>query len=299
MGRVLLILLISFVCESARANSCCGQSPASFTVLALEQRVHLTTSYSLIQSQGRVFGSDEFYVWEDKEREIRSLQLNLAGAIAHRQQLFLTTSLLEGRYSDAYENGTSQHLSDTQLGYTYEVLPEYSFSYWKPVIYLSAIVNLPTGRSIYEPSKLSEGAGVTGHNQWGAGVGLTVRKVYFPLTLTFQAKSIKMFSKRFDAVQVSDFYDNSFALLGNYATGFQEITANFGVTVSQLTERRIEPAFTTSGIMQNTTLLLGLQRPFGEEWSGGLSYSDQTLIGRARNTILNRSYTLNLSYNYF
>lgn len=301
MGRITLIgILVLITSQSAWANSCCGQSPSSFTVLSLEQKLSLTTSYSLIRSQGRAFNSDDFYVWsDDKKREIQALQFGLAGTWFHRHQFFFNSSVLKGIYKDPRESGSSQNLSDSQIGYTFEALPEYHFSYWIPTVYLSAIVNVPTGKSIYDHSTLSEGTDVTGINQWGTGFGLTLRKVYFPLTITLQAKSLKILSKQFEQVRVSDFYDHSVALILSYALSFSDLTLNCGLTANQLTSRKISTSTIPSGPVQNSTVSLGLQRVFSDAWNAGINYADQTLLGKPRNTILNKTYTLNLSYNYF
>lgn len=298
MGRLLLICGFLILSRPLWANSCCGQSPASFTILSLEQRLTASSSYSYISSAGRVFNSDDFYIWDDKKRIIQAFQLNLASTLASRHQVFLNTSVLQGRYEDQIERASSQHLSDTQLGYTYELLTEYSFSYWKPLIYISAIANLPTGKSIYDDSSITEGADVTGHNQWGAGIGLTLRKVYFPLTITLQLKSLRIFSKEFNTTTVSGFYDNSLAFLFNYALSSYQVALNFGVTMNQLTQREISYS-ATSGVMQNTTLLFGLQKIFSDSWSAGFNYSDQTILGRARNSLLNQTASFNITYNYF
>lgn len=298
MGRILLILSLLLLSRWAWASSCCGQSPASFTVLALDQTLSVNASYSLIRSEGRIFNRDQFHVWNDKKRSVQALQLNVAGTIDSQQQYFINSSFLEGSYQDHLSQGTARHLSDTQLGYTYEIVPEYSYSYWRPLVYLSAMINVPTGKSIYDESSLSEGADVTGHNQWGAGLGLTARKVYFPLTVTFQARTLRIFAKTFDQVEVSDFYDSSVALITNSVTRYKDISVTLGVTGNHLSRRTISPG-SESGAMQNVTVIAGLQKPLSEEWFAGINYSDQTLVGPAKNSILNRTLTVNLNYNYF
>ncbi|MCB0408244.1 MAG: hypothetical protein KDD34_08575 [Bdellovibrionales bacterium] len=297
MGRILLIFI--FVSFRAWGGSCCGQVPTSFTVLSQEQPLSVLASYSLSETEGRVFNSDDFYVWSDKERVIQTYQLGLAGSLFYRHQIFFNTSLQQGKYSDPGGAGVSQHLSDTQVGYTYETLPEYSFSYWKPIVYFSLIGNLPTGKSAYEKSDLSEGADVTGYNQWGLGLGVTLRKVYFPLTLTLQVKTLKLFSKQFESVQVSDFYDHSVAFLSNYVTRFYDIGFNLGVTFHQISERKVSTVNQPSGVSQSTTVLLGLQKVLTDAWSGGVTYADETLLGRPRNTVLNKTYSLYFNYSYF
>ncbi len=300
MAHCILIFSLLFLSKTSWASSCCGQSPASFTVLALNQKLSFSTGVTYLRSQGRVYNeSDQFYIWESKKREVRSVLVNLASTLADQHQIFLNTNLLQGHYSDPLEKGSSTNLSDTLIGYTYEILPEYSFSYWKPVVSLTAFLNLPTGHSIYDRSSLSEGTDVTGHGQTGTGLGITVRKVYFPWTLTLQGRMIRLFSKRFERVNVSDFNDSSLAFLIDYSSSWWGLVFNGGLTFTHLSERTIEPSLVTSGVSQNFNILGGIQKSISESWVTGLYFSDQTLLGPAQNTILNRSVSLNFNYNYF
>lgn len=299
MGNVVLIIFILLGARSVFANSCCGQSPASFTVLSMNQRMSLSTGFSYLRSQGRVRdNSEKFYVWGDKKREVRSIPLNLASVFADRQQLFLNLVTMQGSYSDRNESGATTHLSDTLMGYSYEVLPEYNFSYWKPIVYATVFLNIPTGHSIYDSARLSEGADVTGHGQWGAGLGITLRKVYFPWTITLQARTIQLLAEEFENSRVSDFYDSSAAFLLSYSSQWWGLMFNGGVTFTHLSERRLEPSQITSSVSQNFNVLGGVQRALSGKWMVGINYSDQTLFGPAKNTLLNRSINLNFNYNY-
>lgn len=298
--RILIIITISLIASIAQANSCCGQSPASFTILSLQQKLSLSLSHTLIRSAGRVYSDPkQFFIWENKRRQIQSTTLNAAGTFGQRHQLFINTSFMSSSYEDAVEKANAHHLSDTLLGYSYELLPEYSFSYWKPIIYITALLSLPTGHSIYDHSQISEGTEVTGHNQWGMGVGITAKKVYFPYTLTLQARSIRLLPEEFPLTEVLGFYDHSMAFLVNYASTFWSLAFNAGITWSYLSERRLQPSNISSNSTQVNTILIGLQKPLDEHWSAGINYSDQTLLGPARNTILNRNYSFNINYNYF
>lgn len=300
MVRSFVSLILFLAVPKVYANSCCGQNSASFMVLTQEQRLSVTTALSVAQAQGRIFdNSKEFYVWSEKQRQIQTMQFNVAGLMADRHQLFANGAVVSGRYKDADEYGSSTNATDILLGYTYEILPEYRFSYWKPVVFLSVLANLPTGHSIYDTSRLSEGSDVTGHNQWGTGLGITMRKVVFPFTLTVQGRSLQIFAKQFENAKVSDFYDSSLALLFNYATPFWDVSTQLGANFNHLSERRIAYAGLTSGVSQNTTLIAGLQKVIDNNWNVGMSYADQTLMGVARNTILNRTVNLTLNFNYY
>lgn len=297
MARQLITLAIFLLAPAyGWSSSCCGQAPTSFTVLSLHQKLSLTTGYTLSDSVGRVYQDpNEFFVFENKKRTVQTLSINMASQITDRSQAFIAFGQSYGAYESAGTKTTAEHLTDTLVGYNYEILPEYSFSYWKPNVYLSALVNLPTGRSIYDNNSLGEAAGVTGHNQYGIGLGITLKKVYYPLTLSFQAKTIELIGTSINSTQVSGFYDSSLSLIGSFA--FQNFTTSLGLSYNDLSTRTVNTI--NSAGANNTTVLFSVQTPLKDSVFLGLSYSDQTLLGRSKNTLLNRNYSLNLNYNYF
>jgi hypothetical protein len=266
-------------------------------VLSSPLPLSLTASFSYSAAIGRVFRSKNFYVWEGKDRVVQSMGLTAASSLNERSQLFVQSALVKGKYSEEGQSQERQNLSDTQLGYTYEVLPEYSFSYWRPVLFLSLLVNLPTGHSIYDKESLTEGAAVTGHNQWGTGLGITLRKVYFPLTITLQGKWNHVYARSFEQTYVSDFIETSISFLANYVTSFYDVAMNVGITQNYLSPRKLQPSGLRSQSMRNSSLMIGAQKVLSENWGTGINYVDQTLIGQPKNSLLNRSVSVFFNYN--
>lgn len=255
---------------------------------------------SYTQSIGRVYEANDFYIWDSsKKREISGLNLNFSKALNERQQILINSGVLFSSFQDNTGLNQANHASDTLLGYSYEALPEYSFSAWKPNIHLSALVNVPTGHSIYDTNYLSEGSDVTGFNQWGAGVGVSMRKVYFPISITWQSKGLLLLPKKFSAVEVSNFWDISTAVFANYSTNFWGLSSTVGMTWNQTLPKTLVNTGVTSSTTQVTTLIVSIQKVIDENFSLGISYSDQTLIGNPSNTLLNRIVSANLSYMKF
>ena len=295
MARYLIIVL-SLLSLKTYASSCCGQAPTSFSVLSLNQKLSLTTSLSYTESVGRVYqDSDKFFVFDKKNRSVQNFNLNVASQLSERSQVFATISQSQGHFESNGITATSSHTSDTLMGWTYEAISEYRYSYWKPTVYISALVNLPTGRSIYDDQSLGEAAGVTGHNQYGVGLGLTLKKVYYPISLSLQLKSIELLSSKINNVEVSNFNDLSLSFLASY--NFTSLTSSLGISYNQLSERTVNNQ--SSEGSNNTTVLVAIQTPINESLFLGVNYSDQTLIGKSKNTILNRNFGLSLNYNYF
>jgi hypothetical protein len=299
MVRYLVVFILCLPLQ-ATANSCCGQTPASYMVLYQHQKYSISPSLVYTQSLGRVYESKDFHVWpQDKQRRVQMLNLNSAVSLGERGQVLISSSYVMATYQEQGDTSSASSFSDTQLGYSYELLPEYTYSAWKPVIYMSALVNLPTGHSIYDKNRLSEGADVTGHDQWGGGVGLTARKVIFPFTLLLQGKVLRLLPKDFATVNVSGFFDSSLAGFATYATRYWELSFTGGLTYNELSSRRLSTSDQASGRSKVTTVIFSVQKPISDTVSLSFAFSDQSLLGSPQNTLLNRSYNMNVNYNYF
>lgn len=293
---VLFLLTLSLF---SPASSCCGQTPSSFPIYYQQESLSLSTSLSQTSSLGRVYDdSNSFFLWSnDKKRTLSQLQASIGSVALERHQFFLSGSVLRGQWKDPTTTATAHHLSDIQLGYSYEAWPEYSYSPWKPVIFVSLLMNLPTGKSIYDSNSLTEGADVTGSNQWGTGIGLTARKVYFPITLLAQTKWIRLFAKEFARADVSSSNDFSTSFFTTYSLRDWNLNLTGGISWSYLSSREIKNLNIASRPTEVNTLLISLQKILSAKYAVGLSYADQSWIGRPRNTLINQTYSIYLNYN--
>jgi hypothetical protein len=284
----------------AEASSCCGQAAANYTVLMLKQKYSLNLGIGLADVQGRVSTSDQFMLWPET-KTLRRLRygLNAAYEVRDRHQVFANASFVQGEYRNFSVSQSASNPSDVLLGYSYEVLPEYTYSRWKPIVYLSAFINLPTGTSIYDDESLLEGAGVTGHGQTGLGLGFTIKKTLSPWTLVAQARMIRLFEEDFSVASVSGFNDGAISGIATYASSLWGLSLSGGLTWSFLTPRTLINQNLTSESSDFLAVVLALQKVFSDEFSVSFSYSDQSLLGTPQFTLLNKVYSLNLTYNFF
>ncbi len=303
MARAIIIfkltIILIFYSKQVNASSCCGQAPSSFSVLTNNEKLNISTSFVKIRTQGRLIrNSGNFYDWSNKKRTIQSFTFDISLSLEERHQINLSSSLNSGSFSSEFEKATSNNLSDTLISYTYELLPEYSYSKFKPQVFSSVFLSVPSGHSIYKKNGLSEGTSVTGHEQWGVGLGLTLRKVYFPFSFLAQIKSIRFFSKNFDNFSVSDFFDTSINFTTSYTTKFFNIIINSGLTLSHISPKKINTLRIKSLESISTGLFFGVQKNISIDTSIGIIYTDQTLLGPAKNTLLNRSMSLNINHKF-
>ncbi len=300
MGRVLVVFFIVnlFFVANASASSCCGQSVSSFKVLHKYQTFNASLSQSVVDTLGKVYqDSTLFYEWQgSKKRYAKVSALNFAGSFYDRWQWFGEVSYSDIKFSDKFSDDSFSHQSDTVGGLTYEVLPEYVYSWWKPIVYVSALINIPTGYSAYDENKLSEGAGVTGYNQWGVGVGVTLFKVWAPWQLKLQTRIFSIQGKKFGEHKISDFYDQSYSAFLSYSSNFWGLSYSAGLTLAEVARRKFDGVL--AGGSAVTTAVLSVAKVLNEEFSCLVSYSDQSLFGKSTNTFITQSYNFSVSYSY-
>jgi len=304
MVRNYLVLYAFFIATLsstvAAASSCCGQSGGSFPVSYLNQKWFLNFGLSESEVLGRVRGKSRQFVTfsDDKELLKNSFSFELVFSPKSRHQVFLKNTLFRNSYESAVLNQQKTDLSDLVLGYTFEAFPEYSYSNWKPVVYLSAFLNLPTGRSVHDPEGLAEGIDVTGYDQWGLGAGVTLRKVWFPFRAIFQMKSLALFADNLSDVRLSSFWEHALSLtLGYSLTNFYDLNIVSGLSWQGLQGRIVDSVQTEDS--EFVSMNISLIKPLSDTLALSLSYVDQTLLGTPENTLLNRAASINFNYSFF
>jgi len=302
MVRTYLISLSMalFFSTVVEASSCCGQSGGSFPVAYLKQRLSLNLGLSKSQAQGRVQGgSGKFVTFASGKDLIKdSANFEVVHSLLDRHQFFAKTSFFKNSFESVNLNQQKSDFSDLVLGYTFEVVPEYVYSKWKPVVYLSALANLPTGRSVHDPSGLAEGADVTGYDQWGVGAGLTLRKIWFPVRLIVQFKSLALFADDLSGVYVSEFWEQSAGFTLAYSLiDFYDLSVSSGLTWQALQGREVDSIKTEDSDF--VSFNFSMIKPISGALAVSFNYVDQTLIGTPENTLLNRAYSINLNYNFY
>ena len=304
MARITLIislgLLLFFKSQVSFASSCCGQSGGSFPVSYLKQKLSLNLALSRSESLGRVRSGANQFVTFSRDKELLKDSLGFDGvyALSERNQVFTKASFFRNSYTSSTLNQQQSNLSDLVLGYTYEVLPEYTYSKWKPVVYFSTLINLPTGKSVHDPNGLAEGADVTGYDQWGFGAGLTFRKVWFPVRTIVQIKSLALFRDELSGVEVSSFWEHSASFtLGYSFVNFYDFNLTSGLTWQSLQGRVVDSVQTQNS--EFVSFNFSIIKPLNDSFVLSVNYVDQTLVGTPENSLLNRAFSTNISYSFY
>ncbi|MCB0357190.1 MAG: hypothetical protein KDD40_09290 [Bdellovibrionales bacterium] len=296
---ILLSLLFFGASKNVFASSCCGQNISSFNILHKNERLNVGLGYSYATTLGRLReDSRRYYVWKsDKQRQVKSINANFTGSVNDSWQWLAMSSALDISYQQEGYQENYNHLSDTLLGTTYEAVSEYTYDPIKPTVYVSFLLNLPTGNSASDKVTLTEGAGVTGHNQWGAGFGVTLFKVWQPWQLKLQSRSLVLLAKEFDNQQVSNFYDHLLSAFLTYNSHWLELYFSGGLSWSMITKKEVNGIRASDS--EVTTNMFSVGRVFGETLSVSFNFSDQSLFGESKNVLINRTYALTFNYNIY
>jgi len=298
-SHIVTFILTCLFTVFADASSCCGQSGGSFPVSYLKQKWGFNLGFSRSKTEGRVQGGSGRFVTfasgKDLIKDSASFDVVYAPL---NHQFFAKATLFRNSFESENLNQQKTDFSDLVLGYTFEVLPEYTYSKWKPVVYLSALVNLPTGRSVHDPNGLAEGADVTGYDQWGLGAGLTFRKVWFPVRLIVQLKSLSLFADDLSGIEVSGFREHSAGFTIGYSlSNFYDVSVSTGLSWQALEGREVDLNKTEDSDF--VSFNISIIKPLSDALALSLNYVDQTLVGTPENTLLNRAYSMNLNYNFY
>ncbi len=278
------------------ASSCCGNSTANFQVLNNYENWSLEVVSSWFKTKGRVLedSSQVYGYWNGEKRDQQVTALSLARTFSDRWQGFLNGRYFQNSFHSNSFYQSFAGVSDVQGGVTYNLWPQYTYSIWHPDIYLSLIVNIPNGNSIYNSLGYREGIGVTGYNQWGHGLGLTLFKSWQPWQARLQMKVLHILGKSFGEIDVSNFFEGTVSGLISY--NFPYITFNMGWTHEFIENRTVN--YQETGRVSVTSAQFGLLKTMTDVSKIVLQYTDQSLLGPAKNTYINSGLSVGWIQNF-
>jgi hypothetical protein len=301
MARCFLIFIVIFVfTKNSLASSCCGGSPIVFHLPQNNQRLNFNFGASQINGVGRVFQeSEDFIEWTSRDRILEVLNFSGSYMLMDRLSLSLQSGFFFSTYADNFVQVNDQNWGDSLLALNFEALPEYTYSRFRPKIFTSLLLNLPTGRSIFEDGASPEGANVTGHGLWGLGLGLTFNKTWSPYMLNIQTRGLQIFSGTIDNQRISNYFDFSTSVrLTRFI--FDKWGVLTGLDWSYISKRE-RNFFEVIGdnlqalSSQRTSVVFGINYSLNSDSTLSFTYSDESLLGQPRNTVINRTIALNFN----
>lgn len=288
---IALLITLHFFTSAAHAAACCGGG-ASFPNLIVSddrRQLGISASYAKVIGDAPSSGAPTFRSPSDREwSQIYSVEGS--SLISDRWQLGASVPLERRSRTTLTAHASQWGLGDIYGTLGWEALPEYTYSKWKPRGFLFFQITFATGKSIYnstEPFAMD----AMGKGLFTPALGAIFVKSWNVIDTALRFAISRSLNRSFESSDSSvttvipgvDF--NS-----SLNMGYNPANTNlrFGLALNPTYTAKTNLAH--SKLVWNTALEASTL--VHRHWSLGLSYIDQTLIGPAINTSLERSFSI-------
>lgn len=283
--------------NSALAAACCGGGNGIPGIIIGDEKANLTAELSNLQIQTDVSQNS---IWRDrKEMDATStFRIQYTQIFKDRFQGGFSTSVVKRDRADQ----TSTGLGDTSFHLGYEVLPEWSYSSWRPRAVSYIGLTTPTGRSIYEAEEALL-LDARGKGFWSARAGTALSKVLRHWSFLSNVEVSRTFSKELDTASYKGTIEPQYSISVVFGGGYSFKNFNLQASLLHLYEDRLVfsgNAQENTSDAQVSTLSIGGSTPIGTENSDGdlwilnAEYFDQRVFGQPKNTALTNGFTVSL-----
>ncbi len=290
--RLLLISLFSltvvFISEDTLAAACCGGGFAAPSIIAGDDKAQISTSVSY--TQVAIDNVDSNGIWRkwDDHQEVQTYRIEGAHLISDRWQAGLAIPVIQRSRLGQTQSG----LGDIATSVAYEYLPDWDYNLYRPKGIGFLQLTLPTGKSRTESDT---GLESRGNGFWALGAGTLLTKAIGVFDIFSSLEVHKSFAKTFSNSQTTGTlnpgWGGNFGLGGGY--NFKSWRAGTSLTWTYEDPIAISGSSPSSGSAERyATASLSLSYLANDDWSGSLTYSDQTIIGSPVNTSLGRTVAL-------
>lgn len=281
--KYICLLLISFAPALAWGSSCCGGSVAAPALISGDDKAQLSLSYGRMAIRDDVLPDGRWRSRQDSEG-LESWHLEAAHIIRDRWQAGVSVPVIRrSRFDDA-----STGLGDITANLGYEYLPDWDYNPWRPRGLGFLQVVAPAGRAVFESTEAMQ-LDTRGRGFWGLGVGTLLTKFWGRWDV------LSLFSVRhsFSRASLNPGWGGSLGVGGGYSYKSFRAGANLTWTYEDPIDSEAPQPSKGSAQRFATAALVFSYMP-SEEWSGSLSFQDQTLFGAPTNTNLGRGVSLQL-----
>jgi hypothetical protein len=279
-------LLLSLLPAQVLASACCGGAFSIPAIITGDDAGQLSTSFSQSKVEADVTATG---VWRKRDTSDVSQILKIDGAHVFADRFQAGFSLpVQMRTRDGVQGGTSSGLGDMALQGAYEYLPDWDYNPYRPKGVGFLTLTLPTGKSLEESLNEDAGLSARGRGYWAFGGGTVLTKSYRAWDLNSTLEFHRSFAKTVNDTTLTPGSGGSFALGAGWNTAAWRFGGSIAwnqedaVKITGATNSEASPQRYATGSLMASYL-------FPENWTGIVSYSDQTLFGNPENAILSKS----------
>lgn len=286
---VLFSLLLANA-ERVFAAACCGGAFAGTSVIASEDKALFSASYNYTEVVVDNVDSNGIWTKWQNHQKVKTLKIEGAHIFADRWQAGFSLPVIERtRLNETYSG-----LGDIAVSTAYEYLPDWDYHPIRPkgIGFLQLIV--PTGKSKADSNV--GGLDSRGNGFWALGAGTLLTKAWTNWDTSLNFEIHRSWQKE---IQTSSFqgtlkpgWGGSLGFGAGYNT--QAFRFGGGLTWNYEDPVQLDTQPSTGAVERYATAVASVGYLPNGEWTGTLSYSDQTLFGDPVNTSLGRGVAVQI-----
>lgn len=286
---VVVFLIFSLPFAVLEAAACCSGGSAIPNLMVGDDRFHLSAAFDAGFVVGEVDQNGESVFYDEAMNE-RLMGVNLGGALRLHPQWQVGLKLpFRMRH---FESQSRQDLGDIKAHLVFEPFPLYSYSPWRPKLFVFGAMTFPTGRSSYETQQVRLDS--FGRGFYAPSLGFLLSKEWRRFDVFASGEWIYQIRRRFTAESVDPGSLFSAGVGGGYRLGSWRLGASVGPNYEQTKQFERANRKGPSKLVWDATAELSYN--WSEHMSTSLAYLDQSLVGPARNVDMVRSFSLSFLY---
>lgn len=241
---------------------------------------------------------------DDNLERISTLSIDGATLLSDRLQTGFSIPFTRRSVEYGSLNNAHSDLGDVRWNMAFEAFPQFTYSSWKPTGYVFFQANLPTSKSIYESTEPGL-VDANGKGFFSFSTGTFWKKQFSVWDLYFSPEvhySIPGIFQSADGslLKVSPGWGASAALGIAASPGNGDLRLGLrispGYEQGKRTDKNVSISIGSYKLAWDTALETAYL--LNTVWSVSATYTDQTLIGPAVNTTLNRMIALSLQHRW-
>ncbi|PIU01305.1 MAG: hypothetical protein COT74_02045 [Bdellovibrionales bacterium CG10_big_fil_rev_8_21_14_0_10_45_34] len=292
--KLLLIIIFSWflLSHEVYGAACCGSAFAAPNLIAGDEKARFSSTMS--QTNIAIDNVDSRGVWrtQDDHQQINTLQLSGAHIFADRWQAGVSVPVI----SRSYLGETYSGVGDTALNVGYEYLVDWDYNPYRPKGLAYLQVTLPTGKSRFESD--IGGVDSRGNGFWAIGIGSLLTKTLGAWDAFVLIDLHRSFDKNIQNDSFQGTLKPGYGANWGGGFGYSVKDLRLGTSLTWFYEDPVQ--------LERDTINPGSHERFAnasitasfmadEEWSGTLTYTDQTWFGAPINTSLGRIVSFQLA----
>lgn len=279
------------------SSSCCGGGSSSSMIITGDNRAEMSLGYSYRSDIGQT-NQDGWATLNSDQIKDQRQSINVQGQYqaTERWQLASKLSLVDKNLNKSGLKENNMGPGDVDLQATYEYLPEYTFSDYRPRGFVYSRATIPTSKSLYD-SQSNIFSDVRGTGLYSLSLGNFLLKKLNTVTLKLTTEWTHYFGKTYSQFKLHDYEKFSLPLGFAYTHPDSDFTFGLTDTFSYQTGKTLTGEINSKSSQEyfwEVSPFVNYSPNRNEIWS--LSYSDSTLIGKSINSPLYRIVSLNYSY---